>query len=84
MSSHVNCQVCLTSVLGLALGALIPRFGPGMEFGVLLQVLLSAEVLPALQAEKRPLPGMFGIVNLQVTFLDKRFRAELALEWPLS
>ena len=84
MSSHVNCQVGLTPVLGLTLGALIPRLGSGMEFGVLLQMLLRAEVLPALQAEKWSLPGMFGIVNLQVTFLDKGFRAELALEWPLS
>ena len=80
----MNCQVVLTPVLGITLGALIPRLGPGVQFAVLLQVLLRAEVLPALQAEKWSLPSMFGIVNLQVTFLDKGFRAELALEWPLS
>ena len=84
MSSHVDCQVVLTSILGITLGALIPRLGPGVQFAVLLQVLLRAEVLPALQAEKWSLPSMFGIVNLQVTFLDKGFRADLALEWPLS
>ena len=69
--SHVDCQVCLTSVLGLALAALEPGLGPGVQLAVLLQVVLRAEVLPALQAEERSLPGMFGVVNLQMTFLDK-------------
>ena len=84
VSPHVNGQIRLASVFGVALCALEPRLRPGVQLAVLLQVLLRAEVLPALQAEERSLPGMFGVVNLQVTFLDKRFRADLALEGSLS
>ena len=71
VSSHMNGQIGLASVLGLTLAALKPRLGAGVELAVFLQVLLRAEVLPALQAEEWPFPGMFGVVNLQMTFLDK-------------
>ena len=71
VSPHVNGQIRLAAIFSVALGALEPRLRPGVQLAVLLQVLLRAEVLPALQAEERSLPGMFGVVNLQMTFLDK-------------
>ena len=71
MSSHVDSEVGLTSVPGLALGALVPRLGPGVQLAVLLQVLLRAEVLPALQAEEWSLPGVLRVMNLQMTLLNK-------------
>ena len=71
VSPHVNSQVGLTPVLGLTHPALVPRLGPGVQRAVGLQVLLGGEVLPTLQAEEWSLSGMSGVVNLEVTFLDK-------------